>query len=136
MDSKPAPQMTCRALLLVIAGLLATTPAQAAPLSHRAPPYVAELNRQCSGRRLQDLSPGDLELIMEDFETRLTPVQRRKIEAAIGERCLRVEAGISCGNAATLDVFRRERVLRSFVHDVCATTWTCGAYYTCTQAKP
>ncbi len=72
---------------------------------------------------------------MEDFETHLTLDQRHKIEAAIGERCVRVDAGLSCGNAATLDVFRRRGVLRSFVHEVCATTWTCGAYYTCTQAK-
>ncbi len=136
MDSKRAPKTIYCAVLLAVAGLLATAPAQAAPRRHHPSPYNAELNRQCPGRRLQGLSPSDLELIMEDFEPRLTLSQRRQIEAAIGERCVRLEAGLSCSNAAAIEQFRGQGVLPSFVHAVCATTWSCGAYYTCTQTKP
>jgi hypothetical protein len=99
-------------------------------------PFVVELNRQCPGHRLQDLSFGDLELIMEGFVERLTPAQRRQVEDTVGERCARIEAGLTCANTASLDAFRRLGVLRSFVGETCATTWTCRAFADCTQTQP
>ncbi|HEX3366666.1 hypothetical protein [Phenylobacterium sp.] len=117
----------------------------AAPSIHAAPktpygramtPFVAELNRQCPGRDLQDLSAGDLELIMEGFVERLTPAQRHKVEDAVGYRCARVEAGLTCANIASLDTFHRLGVLGSFVREACATKWTCKAFAACTQTQP
>jgi hypothetical protein len=99
-------------------------------------PYVAELNRQCPGRALQDLTAGDLELIMEGFTPRLAPAQLRAVQDAVGYRCARIEAGLTCANTASLDVFRRLGVLPRFVHDVCASAWTCRGFAACTQAKP
>jgi hypothetical protein len=131
----PLPQ-----LFAVAVTLAALAPAvQAAPRTpydRAMTPLIAELNRQCPGRRLENLTPGDLELVMEGFETGLTPDQRHQIEAAIGERCVRTEAGLTCGNTATLDVFRRRKVLPAFVHEVCATTWKCDAMYRCVQTQP
>jgi hypothetical protein len=128
------PQLFVAAAVIV----LGTATVEAAPKTpHRATdPYVAELNRQCRARDLQDLSAGDLELIMEGFEDRLTLAQRRKVQDAVGYRCARIEAGLTCGNAASLDAFRRLGVLRSFVTEVCAAGWTCKAFADCTQTKP
>jgi hypothetical protein len=131
----PLPQLL--AVAIALAALPAAVRAAPKTLYDRAmTPYVAELARQCPGRRLENLSPGDFELIMEGFEPGLTPDQRHQIEAAIGERCVRTEAGLTCGNTATLDVFRRQRLLKPFVHEVCATTWKCDAMYRCAQARP
>ena len=66
----------------------------------------------------------------------LTPDQRHQIEGAIGERCVRIEAGLTCGNTVTLDVLRHQRLLKPFVREVCATTWKCDAMYRCAQAQP
>jgi hypothetical protein len=116
-----------------------------ASASHAAPktpydramtPYIAELNRQCPGRKLEDLSAGGLELIMEGFVERLTPAQRRQVQDTVGERCARIEAGLTCANTASLDAFRRLGVLRRFVDEACATTWTCRAFADCTQTQP
>jgi len=131
----PLPQ------LLAVAVSLAALPAavqaaQKTPYERAMRPYIAELNRQRPGRRLENLTPGDFELIMEGFEEGLTPAVRHQIEAAIGEGCVRTEAGLTCGNVATIGVFRRQKVLPAFVHEVCATTWKCDAMYRCVQAQP
>lgn len=106
------------------------------PRTGRAGSYGAELKRQCPERRLQYLAAGDLDPLMERFSAKLSLVQRRQIEDAVGERCVRVEAGQTCANAATLETFRRQGVLRRFVQDVCAATWTCRGLADCTQVQP
>ena len=82
------------------------------------------------------MTAGDLELIMEGFEHRLTPAQRHKVEDAVGYQCARIEAGLTCGNNASLDTFRRLGVLPAFVHEACAAGWTCRGFVDCMQAEP
>lgn len=122
-------------LTLVLIGSVAHA-APRTPYDRAMTPYVAALNRQCPSRKLEDLSAGDLELIMEGFVERLTPAQRRQVEDTVGERCARIEAGLTCANTASLDAFCRLGVLRSFAGEACATTWTCRAFADCTQTKP
>ncbi len=126
------PQLFLAAAVIVHS----TATVQAAPKTprHRAmDPYVAELNRQCPTRDLQDLSAGDLERIMEGFEDRLTLAQRHRIQDAVGYRCARIEAGLTCGNVASLDAFRRLGLLRSFVTEACAAGWTCHGFADCAK---
>lgn len=129
------PQLFLAAAVLVHS----TATVQAAPKTpyHRAMnPYVAELHRQCRVRHLQDMTAGDLSYIMEGFVPRLPEAQRRKVEDAVGERCARIEAGLTCANAASLDAFRRLGVLRSFVTAACASGWTCHGLGDCVQTRP
>jgi hypothetical protein len=137
MDLRTRPQMSRLVTALVL--LLIGSAAYAAPDQDVRPmtsPFVKELNRQCPGRGLHNLSAGDLELIMEGFGERLTPTQRHKIEDTVGYRCARIEAGVTCANSATLDAYRQLDVLRSFVHEACATKWTCKAFADCAQTQP
>jgi hypothetical protein len=126
-------------LLAAAAIVLATATVQAAPKTPRhgaVSPYVAELNAQCRARDLQDLSAGDLEQIMEGFDAKLAPAQRRKIQDMVGYRCARIEAGLTCANGATLKAYRRLGVLRQFVTEACASGWTCHGLGDCVQIKP
>jgi hypothetical protein len=103
--------------------VLSTLTAGAAPKTpHRqvADPYAAELARQCPERGLRDLAPSDLGALMQGFTARLPPDQRHVVEDAVGERCARVEAGLTCANAASIAAFRRLGVLKAFVSAVCA----------------
>ena len=99
-------------------------------------PYLAELKRQCPAQRLENLAAGDLELLMEGFEPRLSPAQLRRQQDAVGVRCARVEAGLSCGNAATLDTYAKLGLLKAFVGAACASGWTCKAFADCTRPTP
>lgn len=99
-------------------------------------PFLAELARQCPAQHLENLSAGGLELIMEGFEARFTPAQTRELQDTIGERCAKIEAGLSCGNGATLDLFRRRHMLKAFVREACASGVTCRSYADCTPTKP
>jgi hypothetical protein len=129
------PQLFVAATALI----LAASPAGAAPKTpyHRAiDPFVAELNRQCPGRNLQNLTAGDLGLIQEGFVEHLTVAQRHKVEDAVGRRCARIEAGLTCANTASLDAFRTLRILPQFTAAACATHWTCKGEADCTEARP
>src|SRR3974390_1970860 len=77
-------------------------------------PYLAELRRQCPAQRLENMTAGDLEFLMEGFEPRLTPAQLRQQQDAVGVRCARVEAGLSCGNVATLETYKKLGLLKDF----------------------
>jgi hypothetical protein len=100
------------------------------------PSYVAELKRQCPQLRLENMTAGDLELLMEGFEPRLTPAQLRRQQDAVGARCARVEAGLSCGNAATLETYRALGLLKDFAHAACASGWTCKGFLDCARPTP
>ena len=133
------PQLFLAVSVLGAATILSTATVEAAPKTpfHRAmDPYVAELNGQCPARNLQDMTPGDLDLIMEDFTPRLTIAQRRKVEDTVGYRCARIEAGLTCANTASLDAYRRLGVLRQFVAKACASGWTCHGPADCAQTRP
>jgi hypothetical protein len=121
------------------AAILAASAAEAAPKTHyqRAmDPLVAELNRQCPGRNLQNLTPADLGYIQEGFVATLTVAQRHTVEDAVGRRCAKIEAGLTCANNASLDTFRALHVLPQFTAAACATAWTCKGVADCTEAKP
>ena len=118
--------------------VLASPPqaAQKTPYHRAVDPFVAELNRQCPGRNLQDLSAGDLGLIQEGFVETLTLARRHTVEDAVGLRCARIEAGLTCANTASLDAFRRLGVLPRFTAAACATRWTCKGVADCAEARP
>jgi hypothetical protein len=127
--------------LCVIVGMapLAEAAPRKAPSTpyHRAvDPFIAELNRQCPGRALQNLAAGDLALIQEGFVETLTVAQRHTVEDAVGQRCARIEAGLTCANTASLDAFRRLSVLPRFTAAACATRWTCKGVADCAEARP
>jgi hypothetical protein len=126
------PQLFLAAVLLAISAPSVQAAAKS-PYERAMTPFATELSRQCPGRRLQDLSAGDLALIMEGFVERLTLAQRRQVEGAVGEQCARIEAGLTCANTASLSAFRRLGVLPRFVGEACATPWTCRGFADCAK---
>jgi hypothetical protein len=126
-------------LLLIVSAIVlaAATPATArTPLQGARQAFDAELRRQCPAQRLQDMTAGDLEGLIEGFETRFTPGQTRQLQDAIGYRCARIEAGLTCGDNASLEVFRRQGALKAFTREACASGWSCRAFADCTQTRP
>lgn len=131
---RPA-QLLLAAALAILAAAPASSGAKT-PLQNARQAFEAEAARQCPTQRLQDMTAGDLELLMEGFEARLTPAEKRQNEDAVGYHCARIEAGLTCGNSATLSVYQRIGKLKAFVHDACASGWTCKAFADCTRTKP
>ena len=113
---------------------LAGAPAEArTPLQAARQAFEAELGRQCSARHLENMTAGDLEGLMEAFEARFTPSQMRQVQDAVGLRCARIEAGLTCGNNASLEVYRRQGRLRPFVRHACASGWSCKGFADCAR---
>jgi hypothetical protein len=122
--------------LLQLSPVVAIAFATVAHAQGVTPPYLAELKRQCPAQHLENLTAGDLELLMEGFEPRLTPAQLRQQQDAIGVRCARVEAGLSCGNFATLETYKKLGLLKDFAQAACASGRSCKGFADCTSAKP
>lgn len=123
---------------LVALALAAPFPAAAAPhtgYERAMAPYVVQLDRQCPGRRLQDLTAGDLELVMDGFEHRLAHRQRREIAQAVDHACAGTIAGLGCANTASLRSFSRMGVLPGFAAAVCASGWRCTAPGECVETR-
>jgi hypothetical protein len=106
-------------------------------LAHAAPlALLPGLAHQCPDRHLDNMTNADLEGLMEDFEQRLTPAQKRFTQDLVGERCARIEAGVSCANAAAIDAYRRFHLLKPFARQVCTSGWTCHGFGECARTKP
>ena len=130
-DLRTGLQMSRLFAATLALALASSTLVQAA--AHRRPvsTYVAELNRQCPGAHLEDMPAGDLEMLMEVFEKPFSPAQKHRVQDAVGLHCARVEAGLSCANAVSLDIYRKQGLLKSFVHGLC-TQWVCQGVGDCT----
>ena len=126
-------------LLAAAAAVLLAPAAQAAgetPYERAMGPYLAELDRQCPGRDLQDLSLGEFNRIMEGFDDHLTKPQQRTVERQVGRDCRHQIAGIGCANTGSLLAYERLGVLPRFVAQVCATPVRCKAFADCEKTKP
>ncbi len=119
---------------LLIATLLALPLAAQAQIPASQKPYLAELRRQCPQRHLEQMTAGDLGLIMEGFHDRLSKPQQHEVEDMVGRRCALVEGGLTCANNASLVAYGRLGVLKAFVRQACASGWTCHGEANCTQA--
>lgn len=123
---------------VVALALAAPLPAAAAPhtsYERAMAPYVAQLDRQCPGRKLEDLTAGDLDLVMEGFEDRLAGHERRALARAVSHACARTIAGLGCANTTTLRSFARMGILPRFAAAVCATDWRCAAPGECVETR-
>ena len=129
------PQLPAFAAGLLLALSSGALVAQATPYERVMAPYQAELDRQCPGRNLQDLTAGDLEFIMEGFQEDLPKVRLHRIARNVGHACARVIAGLGCANTETLLAFEHAGLLRSFTAHVCASPWRCTAPGECTETS-
>jgi hypothetical protein len=125
-------------LLLATALIAVAAPAFAvqpdAPYHRVMDPFFAHVERQCPGRKLEDLSAGGLGLIVEGFEDRLSPARKREVERAARYGCRHTIAGETCANVAAIHTFSRWRMLPQFAGAACATGLRCTAFADCTKA--
>ena len=126
--------MRLKQLLAIFCGLMLAAPAAArTPYERAMAPYLAALHRQCPGRDLEDLSLGDLNLIMEGFDERLASAQKQSVARQVRLECRHSIAGLGCANTGALLAYERLGVLPRFVSQVCATSWRCTAFADCRQ---
>jgi hypothetical protein len=131
------PRLQPLLVAAVMAWALAVPPAGArTPLQAARQAFEAELGRQCPAQHLENMTAGDLDGLMESFQTRFTPPEIRQVQDAVGLRCARIEAGLTCGNNASLEVYRRQARLKAFVREACASGWSCKAFADCVLTRP
>ena len=96
-------------------------------------PYIAELDRQCPGRILEDLTPGDLDGVIERYEEALSKRELHRIARHVKLGCAHVIAGLGCANTRTIKVLTHLGKVRGLAAAACATGWRCTAPFECVQ---
>ena len=83
--------------------------------------FAVQTDRTCPARRLRTITPGDLSWEQEQFEVRLSPRRKARLEAAnhADRRCSGLN-GLSCPDVETLDAMARADQLRSFGAFACS----------------
>lgn len=97
-----------------------------APIQVLAGPFFEAFARRteqlCPVRRLRDVTPGDLDLIQDDFRQRLPAAARRRLTAAdrAGQARCDGHNGLSCPTVETLGAMRRTGLLERFAAYACS----------------
>lgn len=95
--------------------------------------YTVELKNLCPAKHLEWMPYGELPDVIDDFSTRLTASDLKRVEAAEADRCKDVQMGASCGNEGFLRVMIEQSRLREFADFVCALPERCTAQSECKQ---
>jgi hypothetical protein len=107
--------------------LAADTPYEAATR-----PYFLALDQKCPDKKLQDLSPSDLNYHVELYKVGLPPSQDNDVTKAARHACSRAASGMECGNVAFLEVAQRDHFLDRFVDYLCRQPAACTGPGECT----
>jgi len=97
--------------------------------------YFETLQKSCPDKHLENLYPGQLYLVIEQFKESLSVSQRNSFEAWAQTTCR--GNGISCDNAGSLRAARDLRMTQSLAEKACASNFVCrsvGVY--CEETHP
>ena len=132
-----------RHLTLAAVLALGLAPAAGAQMPDKPSPHVraavtdydAELARQCPAKRLDLLSPADLDDAMEGFNG-LSGAEIAAEQTAMHKACAHIIAGVSCGNLQMLVAIHQAKRMAAFGAHVCALPQACTAQSTCSATRP
>jgi hypothetical protein len=119
----PAWLIAGSAALAAIA--VAAVASEPTPYLQAMAPYFEELRRDCPDKRLEDLSPADLDDLIADYERAMPAPVRQRMEASAGSRCAGSIAGASCGNVARISTLAGLGLHHELARAVCRTPKVC-----------
>jgi len=121
--------------------VLLTVALSAFPLSAMAQidnykPYHMLLARNCPSKRLELVSPADLNVLIDDFHDSLPANEKNRMDRANDTKkvCAKVIAGLTCGNVADLRAMTKVGLLVNFAKRVCASGLVCKAQSECAKS--
>lgn len=98
------------------------------PAAAMAGPFEDALNRICPAKHLERLTPGSLDMGLQDFAEGLAPRPRaalqNRMQAADKRDCAHVEMGLSCSNHAALRAMRPAEIA-AFARRLCRAPVVC-----------
>jgi hypothetical protein len=103
--------------------------------------FVGELNRACGPKRLDFLSPADMEYVTSNYRSSLAPSLRKKVEAgaAFDRKSGRPSAcrdldGLTCDATEYLKGIGRAGLMHRFVRRLCESYEYCLSVVNCTSS--
>ena len=115
--------------------LMATTSAAPETYVQSIQPFWKALARECPAKHLENLSPGILNMIIEEY---LNSLSDRTIASAVQgaqPMCTQSVAGVSCANIAYIRAFNRFGEIRRVAHAACRSGFVCRGRFDCTRVQ-
>ena len=89
-------------------------------------PYEASLAQLCPQKHLENLYPGDFNVVIENFLDGLTPKESRNWQRAAEPMCVESEAGVSCANIAFVRAATKLGKMNELAKAACQSKYSCS----------
>ena len=99
-------------------------------------PYNAALEWFCPEKRLENLTPGDFNTIIEDFLKTLPNADLDVWKQAAQPMCVDSVAGVSCANIAYVRAATKLRKIDDLAEAACHSKYVCSPEYGVCRTKP
>ncbi len=96
--------------------------------------YFDALRKACPDKHLENLYPGQLDFLIEQFKESLSLSERNSFESWAQTTC--VGNGISCVNAGYLRAARDLNMTQRLAEKVCASNLVCRSDVDCEETHP
>jgi hypothetical protein len=99
-------------------------------------PYNAALARLCPEKHLKNLSPGDLNVIVEDFLNGLSAAESGRWKQAAQPMCTESLGGVSCVNIAYVRAATKLGKMDELAGAACHSHYICSAEHGDCRTQP
>lgn len=99
-------------------------------------PYNAALTRLCPEKHLENLDPGELDVIIENFVSGLSDADASRWNKAAQPMCVNSVAGVSCVNSAFVRAATKLGKVDQLAKAVCDSKYACSLKWGDCKAQP
>jgi hypothetical protein len=120
-----------RALWLCAALVIASPAASVGAESYEQSiaPFKRALARICPAKHLENLSPGFLEIVIDDYLRQQPAREEERIQRAAQPICVGSVAGVSCGNIGYIRAARKLRLTTRLAKAACESGYVCSTEF-------
>lgn len=98
-------------------------------------PFDRATARFCPASHLENIDPGNLNLIIDAYLESLTPEAEKRMARAAQPMCVESVAGVSCANIAYIRAARRLGRTSDLAKAACHSGYVCRASFDCVKTN-
>lgn len=120
-----------RALWLCAAFVIASPVASLGAESYEQSiaPFNRALARICPAKHLENLSPGFLDVVIQDYLRQLPAREEDRIQRAAQPMCVESHAGVSCANIGYIRAARKLQFTTRLAKAACESGYVCSTKF-------
>jgi hypothetical protein len=94
-------------------------------------PFWKALAKECPKKHLEQLAPGDLDIVIARYLDSLPAKRSEALYKAAQPMCVESLMGVSCANIGYIRAFNRFGLTRRVAHIACSSGFVCRGSFNC-----